>query len=37
VVGAQGALKPRYESASWRKAFGMTSQEAAKVTFGPLS
>jgi DNA glycosylase AlkZ-like len=30
-VGAQGALKPRYESASWRKAFGMTSQEAAIV------
>ncbi|MGH2840846.1 MAG: winged helix DNA-binding domain-containing protein [Solirubrobacteraceae bacterium] len=30
-VGAQGALKPRYEMASWRKAFGMTSEEAAAV------
>jgi len=30
-TGAQGTLKPRYESASWRKAFGMTSGEAASV------
>ena len=30
-VGAQAAIKPRYESASWRKAFGMTSAEAAAV------
>ena len=30
-VGAQGAIKPRYESASWRKAFGMTSEEAVAV------
>lgn len=30
-VGAQGALMPRYESASWRKAFGMTTEEAGAV------
>jgi uncharacterized protein YcaQ len=30
-VGAQGAIRPRYEMASWRKAFGMTSEEAAAV------
>ncbi len=30
-VGAQGALKPRYETASWRKAFGMSSEEAVAV------
>lgn len=30
-VGAQAALKPRYESASWRKAFGMSSEEAIAV------
>jgi len=30
-VGAQGALKPRYETASWRKAFGMSSEEAVCV------
>ena len=30
-VGAQAALKPRYDSASWRKAFGMTSAEAVAV------
>jgi|AntDryMetagUQ255_1029468.scaffolds.fasta_scaffold14608_1 hypothetical protein len=30
-VGAQGLLKPRYEQASWRKAFGMTSEEAVAV------
>jgi len=30
-VGAQGAIKPRYESASWRKAFGMSSAEAVAV------
>lgn len=30
-VGAQAALKPRYETASWRKAFGMTSAEAVAV------
>lgn len=30
-VGAQGVLKPRYEQASWRKAFGMTSDEALAV------
>ena len=30
-VGAQGVLKPRYEQASWRKAFGMTSAEAVAV------
>src|SRR3954447_5388537 len=27
-VGAQGALRPRYETAAWRKAFGMSSEEA---------
>ena len=30
-VGAQGVPKPRYESASWRKAFGMSSAEAVAV------
>jgi hypothetical protein len=30
-VGAQGMLKPRYEQASWRKAFGMSSEEAVAV------
>src|SRR5918998_5189462 len=30
-VGAQGVLKPRYEMASWRKAFGMSSEEAVAV------
>lgn len=30
-VGAQAALRPRYESASWRKAFGMSSAEAVAV------
>ena len=30
-VGAQGVLKPRYEMASWRKAFGMTGAEAVAV------
>lgn len=30
-VGAQAAIKPRYESASWRKAFGMSSSEAGAV------
>jgi hypothetical protein len=30
-VGAQGALRPRYETAPWRKAFGMTSEEAVAV------
>jgi uncharacterized protein YcaQ len=30
-VGAQAALKPRYESASWRKAFGMSRAEAVAV------
>jgi hypothetical protein len=30
-VGAQAALKPRYETASWRKAFGMSSAEAVAV------
>ena len=30
-VGAQGVVKPRYEMASWRKAFGMTSAEAVAV------
>ena len=30
-VGAQGMLRPRYETASWRKAFGMTSEEAVAV------
>ncbi len=30
-VGAQGALRPRYETAAWRKAFGMSSEEAVAV------
>jgi uncharacterized protein YcaQ len=30
-VGAQAALKPRYESASWRNASGMSSAEAVAV------
>ena len=30
-VGAQGVMKPRYEQASWRKAFGMSSAEAVAV------
>jgi hypothetical protein len=30
-VGAQGVLRPRYETAPWRKAFGMTSAEAVAV------
>ena len=30
-VGAQGVGRPRYETASWRKAFGMTSAEAVAV------
>src|SRR4051794_5915845 len=30
-VGAQGVLRPRYETASWRKAFGMSSDEAVAV------
>jgi uncharacterized protein YcaQ len=30
-VGAQGVLKPRYETAPWRKAFGMSSAEAVAV------
>jgi hypothetical protein len=30
-VGAQGAIRPRYETASWRKAFGMSSAEAVAV------
>ncbi len=30
-VGAQALLKPRYEQASWRKASGMTSEEAVAV------
>jgi hypothetical protein len=30
-VGAQGALRPRYETAPWRKAFGMSSEEAVAV------
>ena len=30
-VGAQGVIRPRYELASWRKAFGMTSAEAVAV------
>ncbi|MGH2901707.1 MAG: DNA glycosylase AlkZ-like family protein, partial [Solirubrobacteraceae bacterium] len=30
-VGAQAASKPRYETAPWRKAFGMTSAEAVAV------
>jgi uncharacterized protein YcaQ len=30
-VGAQGVLKPRYETAPWRKVFGMSSAEAVAV------
>jgi hypothetical protein len=30
-VGAQAALKPRYETAAWRKAFGMSGAEAVAV------
>jgi uncharacterized protein YcaQ len=30
-VGAQGVIRPRYETASWRKTFGMASAEAAAV------
>ena len=30
-VGAQGVIRPRYELASWRKAYGMTSAEAVAV------
>ena len=30
-VGAQGMIRPRYEMASWRKAFGMSSAEAVAV------
>jgi hypothetical protein len=30
-VGAQGVLRPRYETAPWRKAFGMSSEEAVAV------
>ncbi|HEX4362929.1 MAG TPA: winged helix DNA-binding domain-containing protein [Solirubrobacteraceae bacterium] len=30
-VGARGVIKPRYEMASWRKAFGMSSAEAVDV------
>jgi hypothetical protein len=30
-VGAQAVLRPRYETAPWRKAFGMTSEEAIAV------
>ena len=30
-VGAQAVIKPRYELASWRNAFGMTTQEAVAV------
>ena len=30
-VGAQGALRPRYEMASWRRAYGMSSEEAVAV------
>ncbi|HEV2777185.1 MAG TPA: winged helix DNA-binding domain-containing protein, partial [Solirubrobacteraceae bacterium] len=30
-VRAQGVITPRYEQASWRKAFGMTSAEAVAV------
>jgi hypothetical protein len=30
-VGAQGVLRPRYETAPWRKTFGMTSEEAVTV------
>ncbi|MDP1849637.1 MAG: winged helix DNA-binding domain-containing protein [Solirubrobacteraceae bacterium] len=30
-IGAQGALRPRYATASWRRAAGMTSEEAVAV------
>ena len=30
-VGAQGVLRPRFQTAPWRKAFGMTSAEALAV------
>jgi len=30
-VGAQGVIRPRYETASWRKAAGMSSEEAVAV------
>ena len=30
-VGAQGVIRPRYEMAGWRKAFGMSSAEAVDV------
>ena len=30
-VGAQGAIRPRYELASWRRAFGMSSEDAVAV------
>ena len=30
-VGAQGVIRPRYEMASWRKAFGMSAAEAVAV------
>ena len=30
-VGAQGAIRPRYETASWQSAFGMSSAEAVAV------
>ncbi|MEA2154811.1 MAG: hypothetical protein QOE11_951 [Solirubrobacteraceae bacterium] len=30
-VGAQGMLRPRYETAPWRKAFGMSGEEAVAV------
>jgi len=30
-VGAQGVIRPRYEMASWRKAFGLTTAEAVAV------
>jgi hypothetical protein len=30
-AGAQDVLRPRYETAAWRKAFGMTSAEAVAV------
>ncbi len=30
-VGAQGVIRPRYEMASWRKAFGMSSAQAVAV------
>jgi hypothetical protein len=30
-VGAQGVLRPRYEMASWRRAYGMSTDEAVAV------